>query len=141
MKPRLRLISSRRVFLSGVAAVMPAILWGKPKNSHAARADMRTLVSQLELESLKSERPRRSPGFQCSESEEGALLWTETAGRRNPVCVLNETGRFIWEACDGNHTADEISKGLHDRFLVSRRRVRVDVLSFLWSLKVRGAVQ
>ena len=141
MSSKLHLFSSRRTFLCGVAAVTPAIFLGQPKHSHAAKADVKNLLSQLELESLKSGRPRRDPAFQWSESKEGTLLWTESGGSKRPVCVLNETGSFIWEACDGQHTVDEISKGVHDAFLVTRRQARLDVLGFLWSLKVRGAVQ
>lgn len=141
MKPGFHLFSSRRAFLAGLAAVMPAICFGRPGTSHAARADVNSLMSQLELEEMKSGRPKRTSAFQCSGSKGKTLLWTQTDGRRRPVCALNETGRFIWEACDGNHTVDEISEEVHERFLVSYPQARTDVLSFLYSLKMRGAVQ
>lgn len=133
--------SSRRAFLSGIAAVMPAVFWGCPKMSHAAGADLKSLVLQMELQSLKSGIPRRSPVFHCSGTEENPCLWTDSGGERRPVCVMNRTGKFIWDACDGCHTVDEISQGVHETFLVSRRQARADVLGFLWSLKKRGAVQ
>jgi hypothetical protein len=141
MRPMFQLFSSRRAFLSGIAALAPVVFLGHPRLSHAARADLKSLVSQLELESLKSGRPRRSQAFRCSQSGEGVLLWTESEGEKRPACVLNRTGEFIWRACDGCHTVDEISQGVHEKFLVSRHRARADVLGFLWSLKVRGAVQ
>jgi hypothetical protein len=141
MRPVVRFFSSRRAFLSGIAMIMPAVFLGHPRLSHAARADLKSLVSQMEWEFLKSGRPKRSPLFHCSGTEEKACLWTDSGGKRRPVCSMNETGRFIWEACDGDHTADEISRSVHERFLVTFHQARVDVLAFLWSLKARGAVE
>lgn len=141
MRSKIRLFSSRRGFLSGLIAAVTAVCLGRPSHAHAVKADVKSLLSQLEFEALKTGRPRRMPHFRCSGSEGKAFLWTESGGIESPMCALNETGRLIWEACDGNHTADEISRSVHDTFLVAHHRARVDVLDFLWSLKVRGAIQ
>jgi hypothetical protein len=141
MRAVLRLFSSRRGFLSGLAAVMPAVFLGRPRQLQAARAEVKDLLSQLELESLRSGRPRRSLGFNCSGSGAEFVLRTRTDGTQRSVCVLNETGKFIWEACDGEHTIDEISKRVHETFLVTQKQARIDLLGFLWTLKARGAIQ
>lgn len=141
MKSRFHLFSSRRGFLAAFAGLTPAMLLGRPSLSHASRAEVKDLLSQLDLESLKSGRPKRTPGFRCSESGGNAFLCIRRNGREKSVCILNDTGRFVWENCDGNHTVDEISKGLCDAYLVSFRQARTDALSFLWNLKRKGAVQ
>jgi hypothetical protein len=141
MRALFRLFSSRRGFLSGLAAGMPAVLLGRPRQSQAALADVKNLLSQLELESLKSGRPHRTPGYHCSGTGGEFVLLNQSDGIQRPVCVLNETGRFIWESCDGSRTIDEISERLHETFLVTRKHARKDVLGFLRTLQARQAIQ
>ena len=54
------------------------------------------------------------------------------------VHVLNATAQFIWAACDGRHTIDDIARELRATFdIPASLDLRDDITRILWRLEKR----
>jgi hypothetical protein len=53
----------------------------------------------------------------------------------------NETGRFIYERCDGKHTADQIASALAEQYEVTPRQAESQVQNYLEKLHRAGLVR
>jgi hypothetical protein len=94
----------------------------------------------MELERLIASKPERAPSVMCHNLGDTDTLCRLKGGKTEPVCRMNTVGKMIWEACDGKKRPEEISKMIHDRYLVSKRRAWTDTLFFLSRLKKIGAI-
>ena len=63
------------------------------------------------------------------------LLFPEAA------LLLNETGAAIVRLCDGARSIDEIVDGLAEKFRGDRGNLRIEVETFLASIRARGLLQ
>jgi hypothetical protein len=80
--------------------------------------------------------PRRRPEIHAQELGEELLL---LGADGNAVHVLNPTARWIWERCDGRHTAAEIAEALRASFAVAPERdVAADVERTLSVFAAKG---
>ena len=132
---------SRRRFIGTFIGLLPGILLASPKRLQAAKPGIHDFLRQMDFEILPSSRPERVPGVLCNTLEDTSTLYREKRGKKDPVCSMNPMGKTIWEACDGKNRPKEISQMIHDRYLVSKSRARLDTLGFLWQLKKIGAIQ
>lgn len=55
--------------------------------------------------------------------------------QRGFVHQLNSTATFVWEQCDGNHTAEQIARGMCENFAVDHSTAFHDVIQILNELE------
>ena len=134
------IVRSRRSFIHRLMGLVPVILLARPKELRAAKQETKDLLRQLELEILKSSRPKRNPAIMCRTSGDETTLYRERGGKRGPICSMNPTGNMIWEACDGSRHLKEISRLILERYQVAENQARLDTLVFLVGLKEIGAI-
>ena len=135
------IVASRRGFIFTLAGFLSGIILAGPKQLRAAaKPEIRDFLSQLELETIRSTRPRRDPAVICRTSGEKFALYREKRGKRLFLSIMNPEGKMIWDACDGRNSPKEISQLIHEQYLVSRHRAWVDTFSFLTDLKRIGAI-
>jgi hypothetical protein len=116
-----------------------ALLWN-PGKARAAKDGARNLMRRLELDVLKSSRPKKSPSItQRTEGSETSLYQTK-GGKKSLLCTMNPTGKTIWEACNGRRTYREITGLIRKRYQVTPDRAETDILTFLELLKDMGAI-
>ena len=133
--------TSKRRFITTFGGILSGIILAGPKQlKAAAKPEIKNLLSQLELQAIRSTRPRRNPSVICRTSGEKVALYRERRGEKIFLKNMNQTGKMIWDACDGRNSLKEISQLIHERYLVSRHRAWIDTFSFLASLKRIGAI-
>lgn len=54
--------------------------------------------------------------------------------------VLDEVGSFVWKMCDGEHSVEQISEALSDKYNLTRREVEVSLNEYLRMLAKRGMI-
>jgi hypothetical protein len=140
MDTRLDIVASRRGFISTILGLVPGILLSDPKRLEAVRPEIKNILSQMEWEILQSSRLKRDPSVICETFGDTSTLYRETGQKRELVCSMNPMGKIIWEACDGRKNLQDISKLIHEKYLVSMRQATVDTFAFLGSLKKIGAI-
>ena len=135
------IFASRRGFISTLAGLLSGIILAGPKKlKAAAKPEIRDLLPQLELQAIRSTKPRRDPSVICRASGERVALYREKRGGKLFLSSMNPTGKMIWDVCDGRNSPKEISELIHKRYLVSRYRAWIDTFSFLVNLKRIGAI-
>jgi hypothetical protein len=79
----------------------------------------------------------RNPDVTLREADEhGGLLFNPDT---NQVQVLNSTGVFIWEHCDGTQDVSQLLQALDLEFdHIPEKQVEDDVLKFIASLEEEG---
>ena len=132
--------NSRRSFIHKCMGLIPGILVVSPNQVRAARDEAKDLMRQIELEILRSSRPKRNPSIMCRTSGEETTLYRERGGETSPVCSMNPIGNMIWEACDGSRQLKEISRLVFERYQVAEHQAHLDTLVFLALLKKIGAI-
>jgi len=132
---------SRRRFIGTFFGLLPAVLLASPKRLHAAKPGIHDFLRRMDFELLTSSRPEKVSGVFSTTRGDESILYRRKRGKTETLYGMNRVGQAIWEACDGKNRPQEISKMLHDRYRVSRRRARLDTLRFLWQLKMIGAIQ
>ena len=132
--------SPRRRFILLMMALIPGALMAGPRELKAAKRTGREIVNRLESERLESSRPRRGPRMSCGVLGDQTMLYRQSGSGRIPVCGMNETGRAVWDLCDGNHSFREISREMAARFRTTESRARADLLAFLSGLNRCGAI-
>jgi hypothetical protein len=137
---RADMVTSRRSFMCKLMGLIPGILLASPKELRAAKQETRDLLGQLEMEILRTSRPKRNPSMICRASEKAATLYLKGNGEEIPICMMNPTGYMIWKACDGNRSPKQISKLIFERYRVSEHKTQLDTLLFLALLKKAEAI-
>ena len=132
--------TSRRGFISSFFGLLPGMMLVTPKTLQSMKPEIKHLLGQIELDALISSKPVRDSSLFCHTSGKRSVLYREKKGNRDPVYSMNPIGKSIWEACDGSKSPEEISKSIHERYLVSHIRAFVDTLGFLARLKRVGAL-
>jgi hypothetical protein len=140
MDKRINLVSSRRGFMGIFLGLLPVIALLSPGRLQAAKPEIQNLLGQMELEILIASKPEKDPSVMCHNFGDTNTLCRLKGRETEPVCRMNTVGKMIWEACDGKKRPKEISKMIHDRYLVSKRRAWTDALFFLSRLKKTGAI-
>lgn len=120
--------------------LIPGILLANPKELRAAKQETRNLLGQLELEVLRTSRPKRNPLMMCRVSRERTTLYLKRNGEEIPTYMMNPTGYMIWKACDGSRSLKEISQLILERYRVSEHKAQLDTISFLALLKKAEAI-
>lgn len=134
------MVASRRGFISTIMALIPGVVLASPKRLQAAKPEIKDLICQIELQILKSSRPKKNPSVMCRSIGDTSTLYREKRGKRDPVCSLNPTGKMIWEECDGKKSPSDISKLIHERYQVSKHQAAVDTLALVRGLRKVEAI-
>ena len=129
----------RRQFLL-MMTVLPCALMAGPGELRAAKGTGREIVNRLEIERLESSRPRRDRRMTCGILGDKTTLYRTSGGRKIPVFGMNDTGRAVWDLCDGNHGFREICREIAERFETTEIHARRDVRAFISGLNRCGAV-
>jgi len=99
-------------------------------------------------------KPLRNPNLEWKYNEEGYVvaMLTRRGGatgklinffiavpEERPV-VLDEVGTFVWKMCNGEHSVEQISEALSDKYNLTRREVEVSLNEYLRMLAKRGMI-
>lgn len=57
------------------------------------------------------------------------------------IVAINETGRFLWDLLQAEHTVSTMAQALADQYEVSAADVTADVQTFINTLAEAGAVE
>ena len=134
------MITSRRSFMCKSVGLISGILLANPNELKAAKQKTRDLLGQLEVEVLRSSRPKRNPSMTCHASEKGTILYLKRNGEEIPLYMMNPTGYLIWKACDGSRTFKEISRLILKKYRIPEQKAQLDTLLFLSLLKKSKAI-
>jgi len=132
--------ASRRGFISAVMTIVPGAFTIKLGDLRAAKQRGKELLGRLEMEILESSMPKREMLISSDTVGDKTTIYRETGDKKIPVCSMNNTGKIIWEACDGTHSFQDICRLIIDRCQVTETCVRRDILAFLSGLKKIGAI-
>jgi len=83
----------------------------------------------------QKEKPRWREGLRVEAVEDGLVV---QAGDGGAVHLLNRTAAFLWERCDGTHTAAEMAAELASATGAEAGRVAEDVEASLADLRHKG---
>lgn len=134
------IVRSRRGFLSACAGLVPGLLLWRPGRARAARNEAKGLMRRLELDLLKSARPKKGTSIISRTQGDETSLFRQEGGRESLLCRMNHTGKGIWEACNGRRTYRDISGLIRQKYQVAEDRAQTDTLVFLELLKDVGAI-
>ncbi len=134
------MVKSRRHFVCRLIGLASGAMLAGPKELRAAKEETKNMLGQLELEALKSSRPRRNPSIMCHRAGEEMTLYREKRGKEIPIYRMNPTGRMIWEACDGRRSLSDISGLIAEQYRVTEYQAKLDAFAFLALLKKTGAI-
>lgn len=132
---------SRRGFLYTLGGIFSGLALGRPKAIGAAQKNTKDFLKGVERDVLGASKPTRDSDMLSEEQDDGIILYKKRRSRMMRVCSINATGKAIWEACNGKNTPKAISKLIQKKYLVAPRQAHTDCLTFLVSLKNRGAIQ
>jgi hypothetical protein len=133
-------LKSRRKFLSVCMGLASGLLVLGPGRAKAAGKDAGNIIRKLELDLIKSSRPKKDPTVVSRTSGGEFSLYRGTGKNKALLCRMNPTGKDIWESCDGLRTFREISESIKSRYQVSLHQAQTDTLVFIELLKDIGAV-
>ena len=133
-------VKSRRHFMCRLVGLASGVVLAGPKELRAARQETKNVLGQLELDALKSSRPRKNPSIMCRREGEETTLYREERGEEIPIYRMNLTGRMIWEACNGRRSLSDISRLIIEQYQVTPYQAQLDTFAFLALLKKTGAV-
>jgi len=99
-------------------------------------------------------KPLRNPNLEWEYNEEGYVvaMLTRRSGLSSKLIsffiaapeerrvVLDEVGSFVWKMCDGQHSVEQISEALSDKYILTRREVEVSLNEYLRMLAKRGMI-
>ncbi|HJX34576.1 MAG TPA: PqqD family protein [Desulfatiglandales bacterium] len=134
------IIASRRGFISAVMTIVPGVFIVKLGDLRAVKQRGKELLSRLEIEILESSMPKRGMLISSDTAGDKTTIYRETTDKRIPVCSMNNTGKMIWELCDGNHSLKEICGIIVERCQVTEINASRDILAFLAGLKKIEAI-
>ena len=88
---------------------------------------------------MKITHPHRKPDVLLQEVGDESLLYSAEG---EAVHVLNPTARYIWDRCDGQHTAAQIAQELGDSFAIAPEYdVLGDIARTLLAFAEKGLLQ
>ncbi|ALV63947.1 hypothetical protein ADU37_CDS22500 [Thermococcus sp. 2319x1] len=91
------------------------------------------------MEWIYSKKPKVVEGIIAIEEEGKMKLFNPTTGKKH---VLNTTGKYIFQLCDGEKTVEDIWKLVVRDFNCSNiKKVKEDVCRFLYLLAKRGYIE
>ena len=134
-------LASRRGFIYTLSGLFSALLLASPKRLFAKKAQVKHLLGSLDMELLEKSMPSKKPSITWTTYGNRTRLYGKNNEKDRPICTMNQTGKTIWEACNGKNKPRDISKMLHEKYLVSLNQAYVDCLAFLARLKTLGAIQ
>ncbi|RJQ60334.1 MAG: PqqD family protein [Desulfobacteraceae bacterium] len=131
---------SRRKFLEAFSGLVSAgaLLIGS-SGSGPFRKRIGEILGEIEADALIRSAPIREKGFSCRNEGNGFVLVNESTSQE--VCRFNETGRYVWDLCNGKETPLQISRFLNAAYEVAPDRAYLDCLFFLAGLKGKGAIR
>lgn len=65
----------------------------------------------------------------------------EAAARLNGMITLNETGAFIWEFLQEDHTKEELLTAMREEFEVEEALAKTDIEGFIGALMENGMLE
>ena len=128
----------RRGFIFALTGLISGLLVARPNRIQATKNDIKKFLWNLETDTLERSRPLMHPSITCKLN--GDAMSLHRKGETQPTFTVNRVGRTIWEACNGKNTCRDISKQVHDKYLVSSHQAYVDCLAFLSVLKTKGVI-
>ena len=60
--------------------------------------------------------PQRKPGIEAKDIGSETLLYNESG---EEIHVLNDTAKFIWELCDGQHTPLDMEEAIREEYSIA----------------------
>jgi hypothetical protein len=141
MDKKQEVLASRRGFICTLSGLLSALLLASPTRLLAQKTQVKHLLGSLEIELLEKSRPSKQPSITWTTYGNRTRLYRVNSEKNSPICTMNQTGKAIWEACNGKNKPKDISKILHKKYLVSFHQAYVDCLAFLARLKRAGAIQ
>ena len=134
-------LATRRGFIFTLSSLFSALLLASPKRLLAKKTQVKQLVDSLEMELLEKSKPSKQPSITWTTYGNRTRLYGKNNEKDRLICTMNQTGKAIWEACNGENKPRDISKMLHKKYLVSLNQAYVDCLAFLARLKRAGAIE
>jgi Coenzyme PQQ synthesis protein D (PqqD) len=131
---------SRRSFISAVMTIVPGISIVELGDLRSAKQRGKELLNRLEMEILESSMPKRGMLISSGTTGGKTTIYRETTDKKMSVCSMNNTGKMVWELCDGNHSLKEICGILVKRCQVTETCASRDILAFLSEMKRIGAI-
>jgi len=131
---------SRRSFISAVMVIVPGISAVNLGDLRSAKQRGKEFLSGLEMEILKSSMPKRGTLISSDTIGDKTTIYREMIDKKMPVCSMNNTGKMIWEACDGTHSFKDICRLMVERCQVTETCASRDILAFLSGLKKIDAI-
>ena len=135
------LLTDRRRFISLLSGIFSGLLLTKPGGVQATKSEIKQLLKNIETDLLARSRPSKHPSVTWEHYGDGIHLYKKRHVKTRPFCALNQVGKTIWEYCNGRNTPWEISKLIHQEYIVSHQQAYVECLSFIAELNTKGAVQ
>jgi hypothetical protein len=130
---------SRRRFLETVSGLMTGAMALGVSDAEAMKTQIRHVVNDIEADSVIRSTPRKKHDIFLEKIDDHYVLSDGKTSK--PVLELNHTGRIVWNLCDGNKSPLEISRILHQFYLVDPHIAHVDCLCFLAELSRKGLIQ
>lgn len=140
MDAKENIMASRRGFIYTLSGLLSGLLIASPTPLMAMKRRIKNLLGSLEIEILEKSRPIRSPAITANSYGDKTTLSKKVKGKTHQICIMNQTGKTIWETCNGKNTPQDISELVFQKYLVSSHQAYVDCLAFLAWLKTMGAV-
>ncbi len=99
-------------------------------------------------------KPLHNPNLEWKYNEEGHVVATLTRRKglgskfidfflavpQQRSVILDEVGSFVWKMCDGEHSVEQISEALSEKYVLTRREVEVSLNEYLRMLAKRGMI-
>jgi hypothetical protein len=133
--------NSRRGFIFVMLSIIQGLLITNPKEIEAAKNNAKKIIGQIEMEGLWSSRPKREAMVSSVVMAKKTTLYRNNGDKYISVCNINQTGKMVWELCDGKHSTKDICRSIVQSCQVSEETVRNDVFFFLSELKKIGAIR
>lgn len=130
----------RRGFVLTVAGTFSGVLLSGGKSLYAEIPKIRWIVRNLERDLFEKSRPTRDASVLCRTEKDKAELYRKCPGEAQPICKMNQVGKFVWDSCNGQNTPREISSLIEKKYAVSHAEAYEDCILFLSDLKAVGVL-
>ena len=130
----------RRGFVLTVAGTFSGVLLSGGKSLYAEIPKIRGIVRNLERDLIEKSRPTRDASVLCRTEKDKAELYRKCPGEAQPLCKMNQVGKFVWDSCNGQNTPREISSLIEKKYAVSHAEAYEDCILFLSDLKAVGVL-
>lgn len=121
--------------MTTLGGILGVLLFSRGSDARVARTELKGLMNTIEFEALREKKPTRLP----------ILIRTSDTvhiqGDPSPIFKLNDSGRLIWDACDGHHSLEDICRQLHTSFSIPLHQARNDAFEFLMVLHTKHLIR